>query len=435
MTTPIHMNWAGNQRWTPASVVHPTSEDELAAAIREAGAAGRRVRAIGSGHSFTAIAATDGVQVVLDRWRGLIEVDPGSGAATFRAGTTLAEIPQLLGAHGLAMENLGDVDRQTLAGAISTGTHGTGDRYGGLASQVRAMTLVLADGSVLRCAADERPELFAAARVGLGAFGIVSTITLGGVPAFLLDADECVVALAEMLETFLPLAASHDHVEFYWFPHTSRTLRKIDTRLPIDAEPRPLGRRRAWFDDEFLANDVYSVLQRIGHHVPALIPSFNRTEARLLGSRTYRDASDRVFTSTRRVPFREMEVAVPRDVVIEALREVRATIARRGWRISFPIEVRTAAGDDIWLSTAYARPSAYVAVHQYWRDQEDDYLPTIEAILMEAGGRPHWGKLHTQGAASLAGRYPRFEDARRVRAEVDPERRFTNPYLERVLGD
>ena len=429
-------NWSGDVVVEPARVAHPASEDELAATVAAAAADGQRVKAVGAGHSFTDIAATDGVHLRLDRWRGLEAVDPPRGLATLRAGTLLHEIPELLGAHGLAMENLGDIDRQTLAGAIATGTHGTGDRFGGLATQVAAMTIVLADGSVVRCAPDERPELFEAARLGLGAFGVVATITLQAVPAFLLQAEERPARLSEILATFLDLAASHDHVEFFWFPHTTRTLLKIDDRRPLHEGPDPLSPRRAWFDDELVANDVYGALVRIGHHVPWLVPSLNRLEGRVLSGRTYRDQSHRVFVSARRVRFREMEYAVPRGDVVDVVRAIQDAIERGGWRISFPIEVRTAAADDVWLSTAHGRPTAYVAVHRYWRDrpQPDPYFDTIERILVEAGGRPHWGKLHTQDAATLAARYPRFDDARRVRDTVDPERRFANAYLDRVLG-
>ena len=436
MSDPTWRSWSGDVVVDPWQVVHPASEDELASTVATAAAEGRRVKAVGAGHSFTDIAATDGVQVRLDRWRGLEAVDPARGLATLRAGTRLSEIPELIGAHGLAMENLGDIDRQTLSGAIATGTHGTGDRFGGLATQVAALTLVLADGSVVRCAPNERPELFEVARLGLGAVGIVSTITLQAVPAFLLQAEERPARLTETLAAFLDLAASHDHVEFYWFPHTTRTLLKIDDRRPLHAGLEPLSPTRAWFDDELLANDLYGLLARSGHHVPALVPSMNRLVGRLLSGRRYRDASHRVFVSSRRVRFREMEYAVPRADVIDVVRAIKDAMDRGGWRISFPIEVRTAAADDVWLSTAHARPTAYVAVHRYWRDRPDPdpYLDAVERILVGAGGRPHWGKLHTLDAAALAARYPRFDDARRVRDDVDPERRFANSYLDRVLG-
>jgi len=428
------VNWGRNQRCTPASIVTPGSVDELVAAVRAAGQAGQRVKPVGAGHSFTSIAVTDGVHLQLDRLAGLVAADPSSGLVTLRAGTRLRDIPALLAPHGLAMENLGDIDAQSISGAISTGTHGTGDRFGGIATQVRVLEIVLADGSVVTCSADERPELFAAARVGLGALGVLSSVTLQCVPAFLLHAIEKPVPFEEMLGSFHERVAAHDHVEFYWFPHTDWTLYKEDTRHPADAEKRPLGKVRSYVDDELLSNTAFGALCRLGHHVPGVIRTVNKISARALGAREYRDASHTVLASPRRVRFCEMEYAVPRDTITDVLREVRQLIDRRGWRISFPIEIRVAAADDIWLSTASERKSAYIAVHKYFRTPHEEYFRAVEDIVGAVAGRPHWGKLHYLSAADLASRYPRFDDFVRLRDELDPEGRFANDHLDRVLG-
>jgi L-gulono-1,4-lactone dehydrogenase len=427
-------NWGRNQQCSPASVVSPASVDELAAAVAAAGAEGRRVKPVGAGHSFTSIALTDGVQLRLDQISGVVSADPATGLVTLYAGTRLHQIPALLAPFGLAMENLGDIDAQSISGAISTGTHGTGHAFGGIATQVRALSLVLADGSVVECSDEERPDLFAAARVGLGALGVLSTVTLQCVPAFLLHAVEKPVPFEEMLSTFHEQVAVHDHVEFYWFPHTDWTLYKEDTRLPLDAGTKPLGRIASYVDDELLSNTAFGALCRLGHHVPGVIRTVNKVSARALGSREYRDLSHRVLTSPRRVRFCEMEYAVPRDAIIDVLREVRALIERKGWRISFPIEVRVAAADDIWLSTAYERETGYIAVHSYFRTPHEEYFRAVEDIVATVAGRPHWGKLHYLGATDLAARYPRFDDFVRLRDEVDPEGRFANEYLDRVLG-
>jgi L-gulonolactone oxidase len=300
---------------------------------------------------------------------------------------------------------------------------------------VRALTLVLADGSVVACSADERPDLFAAARVGLGALGVIATVTLQCEPAFLLRAVERPMPFGEMLESFHERVAQHDHVEFYWFPHTDLTLYKEDTRLPLDAGRKPLGKVSAWINDEFLSNTAFGALNGLAHAVPAIIPAFNQISARALGSRDFTDLSHRVLTSPRRVRFCEMEYAVPREAITDVVREVRALIERRGWRISFPVEVRTAAADDIWLSTASDRPSAYLAVHTYYRTPYEEYFRAVEQIVGAVAGRPHWGKLHWLTATDLAERYPRFGDFVRLRDEVDPEGRFGNDYLDRVLGE
>jgi L-gulonolactone oxidase len=428
------VNWARNQRCNPATVQSPASVDELVTIIKSAGDAGQRVKPVGAGHSFTAIALTDGVQLRLDKISGIVSADPESGLVTLFAGTRLRDIPGLLSPYGLAMENLGDIDSQSISGAISTGTHGTGAKYGGIAAQVRALSLVLADGSVVECSASERPELFNAARVGLGALGVLATVTLACVPAFRLKAVERPMPFAEMIESFHERVAAHDHVEFFWFPHTDWTLYKENTRMPGIEPIAPLGKISAYIDDELLSNTVWGALCWLNHQVPSSIPTTARIAAKALGAREYVDLSHRVLTSERRVRFREMEYAIPRETVTDVVREVRALIERKGWRISFPVEIRVAAADDIWLSTASERDSAYVAVHAYHRTPHEEYFAGVEQIVAAVDGRPHWGKLHTLTAAELSQRYPRFDDFLRVRQEVDPEGRFTNDHLDRVLG-
>jgi FAD-linked oxidoreductase len=426
--------WGRTHRWRPAELAAPASLDELVATVVRAGEGGVRVKAIGAGHSFTGVAVTDGVQVTLDRYTGLVDADPTTGRVTLRAGTRLRDVPALLAPYRLAMTNLGDVDVQSIAGAISTGTHGTGARYGGLATQVDALTLILADGSVARCSATVRPDLFAAARVSLGALGVIATVTLRCEPAYLLRAVERPMTYDAQRETFLDRAAVHDHVEFHWFPHTDRTLDKQHTRLPAGALPTPLPRWRAWLDDELVANTLYGAVCGLGAAVPVLVPPLAELSARAVGPRTYADAPGVVLPSPRRVRFRELEYALPRDALFAALDELRALIDRRGWRTPIPVEVRLAAADDVWLSTAHGRDSAYVAVHQYHRNPYRDFLRGAEQVLLHHDGRPHWGKLHTLDASALADRFPRFADFVTLRDVLDPDRRFANVHLARVLG-
>jgi L-gulono-1,4-lactone dehydrogenase len=427
-------NWSGDQQARPVRVEAPQDATEVAAAIKAAARDGLRARMVGSGHSFTGAAVTDGVLLRPDALTGLIGVDTAARAVTVRAGTRLRELNGLLGAHGLALENLGDIDRQTIAGAVATGTHGTGLGYGGLATQVTALELVLADGSVVTCSAAQRPDLFAAAAVGLGAYGIVTAVTLRCEQAFVLHAVEEPAKLGDLLDgRFDALAQTNEHVEFYWFPHTDDCLVKRNNRVRPGERPRPLRWRRRLLDDELLANGVFGLTCALGHRRPALIPPVNRLATRLLGARDYTGVSSGVFTSPRRVRFREMEYALPRAELPAALRELDGLIRRTGWRISFPVEVRVAAADDLWLSTAYGRQTGYIAVHQYVRTPHQEYFSAVEAIMLAAGGRPHWGKLHTLDAAALRARYPRHADAVALRAAVDPERRFGNAYVDRVL--
>jgi FAD/FMN-containing dehydrogenase len=229
------------------------------------------------------------------------------------------------------------------------------------------------------------------------------------------------------------LTADNEHFEFYWFPHSEGCLTKRNNRN--EGPARPLPRWRYLLDDEFLSNSLFGATCRLGSAFPALIPSVNSVAARALGARTYSDAAFRVFTSPRRVRFKEQEYAIPREALSDALSEVRALFQRRDWRISFPIEVRVTPRDDVWLSTAYDRDSAYVAIHVFHTALHEQYFTEVEAVMTSAGGRPHWGKMHTRDAHYLMAAYPRMRDYLAVRDVVDPDRRFGNDYLRQVLGD
>ncbi|ARQ67919.1 D-arabinono-1,4-lactone oxidase [Streptomyces marincola] len=434
MTATAWRNWSQTRRAHPVRVERPGSVDELSDVVCRAVREGLRVKAVGSGHSFTGAAATDGVLVRMDALDRPVRVDRAGGLVTVEAGMPLHLLNRVLAAHGLALTNLGDIDRQTVSGAISTGTHGTGARSGSLAAQVMALELVLADGTSVRCSAAERPELFEAARIGLGALGVISRVTLACEPAFALHASETPMRLRDVLARLDELITRNDHFEFYWFPHTDRVLTKRNNRLPPGVPPRPLRRGRAWLEDEFLSNTLFAGVNRAGTAVPAMIPRLNAVSSRALSARRYSDASHRVFTSPRRVVFRELEYAVPRAEVADVLTAVDRWIEGSGERVAFPVEVRFTPADDLWLSTAHGRDTAYIAVHQYLRRPFARYFRAVAGIADAAGGRPHWGKLHWLTARDLAPRYPRFADFLRVRAALDPEGTFANAYLDRVLG-
>ncbi len=442
-------NWAGTATAAPAQWCRPRNEAEISAAVKDAAVAGLPVRALGSGHSFTAAAATSGVALDLSQWTGITAADTRTCLVTVRSGTTLRALNAELGGLGLAMANLGDIDAQTLAGALSTGTHGTGARLGGLATQVTSLELVLADGSVVTCSATTRPELFAAARIGLGALGVITSVTLRCVPSFTLRADERPMPVEEVLEQFDALAAANDHFEFYWFPYGRRALVKRNNRLPADgggpaasagagpaaSAPPPMPAWRRFWEFEVMENAAFGTLCRLGRARPRLIPALNRFSSAALSARSYTDVSHRVFVTPRRVRFAESEYAVPRESLGHVIAELRRAVPRLADPVMFPVEVRVAAADDIWLSTAYGRESAYVAIHQYTGLPYQAYFDRFGSIVAEVAGRPHWGKLHSLDAGRLRPLYPRFDEFRRVRAEVDPEGRFGNAYLTRVLGD
>jgi FAD-linked oxidoreductase len=425
-------NWAGDESCRPVAVVHPGSIEEIAAAIGRAARNGLGVRVAGAGHSFSDIACTDGLQIVLDRCARVLDLDCEAGLVRVQGGITIAQLSSYLAEHGLALENLGDIDVQSVAGAISTATHGTGARLGNIPSQVVELTLVLADGSTLVCSREHDPELLRAARVGLGALGVVAEVTLRCVPAFTLRGVDAPAPLAQTLDHFEELALANEHFELFVFPHCDVALTRTNNRT--DEAPRPRGRVAEYANEVLLTNHAFELCCRIGRRLPDRIPEINRLVTRLAGSSKRVDRSDRIFASPRLVRFTEMEYALPREHTTEAVRRVMETIEQRGFAVPFPIEVRTVAPDDALLSTAADRESGYVAVHMYRGMEWRPYFKAVEQIMVSLQGRPHWGKRHFQTAATLRPLYPGWDRFQAVRARLDPQGRFANAWTERVLG-
>jgi FAD-linked oxidoreductase len=406
---------------------------ELADAVRQAVADGLRVKTVGTGHSFTAIAATDGLLIRPDLMTGIRRIDRSGMTVTVESGTPLKRLNTALAREGLSLTNMGDIMEQTVAGAASTGTHGTGRDSASIAAQIKGLELVTADGRVLSCSEKENPEIFAAARIGLGALGIVTAITFAVEPVFLLTAREEPMAFDRVLAEFDELHAENEHFEFYWFPHTGNCNTKRNNRSA--GPPDPPGRVGGWIEDELLSNGAFQLACSLGRAVPAAVPAIARVSSRALSARTYTDIPYKVFTSPRRVRFVEMEYALPRQAAVAALREVRAMLERSPLRVGFPVEVRTAPADDITLSTASGRETAYIAVHMYRGTPYRSYFTAVERIMTAHCGRPHWGKIHTRDAAYFAEAYPRFGEFTALRDRLDPDRVFHNAYLRRVLGD
>jgi FAD-linked oxidoreductase len=427
-------NWGRSAAAQVAHVARPTSVDDVVAVVRTAAERELTVKAVGAGHSFTEIAGTTGVQVTLDGLQGLVGVDTVTKRVRVAAGTRLHRLGPLLAEHGLALQNMGDIDRQSIAGATSTGTHGTGIGFGGLATQIVGATLVTGSGDVLRVSETERAELLPAVRLGLGALGILVEVELQCVDSFVLRSADRPRPFDEVLDGWPELVEAADHFEFYWWPHTDKAMTQTKTRLPAGtafAKPNPVA---LWAEKRLLENEALRVQQALGHLIQPAVPGLSRFATSVYGEGERTGVSYEIFASPRLVRFRESEYAIPFESLPRALREVRDLVERQGWRISFPVEVRAAAPDDNWMSTAYDRPSAYIAVHRYFRDDPDEYFRAFDAIMRTYDGRPHWGKMHFRSADDLRPAYPRFDDFLAVRDELDPERRFGNRYLDRVLG-
>ena len=398
--------------------------------MKRAAAEGRRVKVSASGHSFTDIACTDDVMLRLDALDALVSVN--GPLAEVQAGITLHRLGAELAMRDLAMENQGDIDRQQLAGALSTATHGTGAMFPNLSAQVHSLTLVSADGEVRELSEDSDPEAFRAARVGLGALGVITRVTLRCVPLFTLKRLDRPRSLDETLANLDELVDSNDHFEFYGFPYTGRVMTRESERSDQATEPTEPWKR--WVNDVIAENAIPSAIFRVGRAAPRAIPAINRRIVPLMQPSVTIDHAYRVYASRRNIPFTEMEYGIPREAGAEAVRRLVDLIERRRLPVSMPYEVRFTRGDDAHLSTAAERDTCYIAVHQYRGMHFDAYFRGVERIMDDYGGRPHWGKRHFQTAATLAPRYSGWKAFQEVRARLDPDRVFANDYTDRVLG-
>lgn len=431
-TSGASANWAGNETWTPRETARPGSLDALRSVLSRARHEGLVVRPAGSRHSFTALCATDGIALDLAAFSGIREID--DDLVTVGAGTPLHQLNLLLDQRGRAMANLGDIDRQTIAGAVSTGTHGTGAGQQGIAAQVAALTLVTPAGDAISCSRTDNADLFHAACVGLGAFGVVVELTLRTVPAFGMDIT---VQRGDRRSTVAALEehVTADHFEFFWFPLDETAQLKTSRRMSSGEPIQPLPAARAWLEDVLLENGAMAALCGVGRRWPGQLPRLHRWAGAAISGRRYSDQSFRVFASQRWVRFVESEYAIPRPA-LEGVLDAVADLARAlPVGPAFPVEVRFAAADDLWLSTAYERENAYVAVHQYAPMPYADLMRGFADICAAVGGRPHWGKLHPLGAAELAGLYPRFDQVAQLRRDVDPDGVLLNAHLRHVFGE
>lgn len=426
-------NWSGSVRCTPRHILHPADEREVASALVEARGDALPVRIVGAGHSYSPLVATSGTILSLDRLAGIIDADPAGQTAVIAAGTRLHTLGKPLRNRGLALQNQGDVDYQSLAGALATATHGTGITLGCLSAYITGLRLVTPDGSILECDATREAEVFRAAKLHLGCLGAVTAITLQLRSAYRLRDETRVVPLEEGLASLPDLLGQHRHVECWWFPHADvigvRTM--SETEEPVN--DRPLKR---WIAEQVVDNGLFGLVAAVSR-LPGLgrsRPALSRLVARMAGAKPYVDWSYRVLATARSVRANEMEYAVPAAQGPEAIRAIARYVRRERTPVLFPIEYRYVAADDIPLSPFYGRESAVLSIHQDARVSREPYFRDVERLLREMGGRPHWGKLHSLGAAELEPLYPEWGLFQRVRRRLDPDGKLMTPYLRGVLG-
>jgi FAD-linked oxidoreductase len=408
-------NWSGSVKARPDLFARPTTEAELVGLVRAA----VKVRVVGAGHSFMPLCATDGLLLDLSRLEGDVEVAKDRASVWAPGGMSLAELTKRLWSVGLSLANQGDVNPQSLAGAISTSTHGTGETLGSLATFALGFRIVTADGEIVECAADLRSGLFEAARVSLGLLGVISRIRISVVPAFHLRQRLFTARLAEIHERFDEWAAANRHAEFFIFPYSDRAIVKI-----LETTPAPETTRAPVTDIDENAFRLACELARV---MPCAIPILHKIMARVGGAASESvGPAFEIYPSERTIPFEEMEYELPRPVGLATLQTVIAEIRKRKLPVVFPFEFRVTAADDIWLSPFNRGPCASISMHQYGPMDWKAPFDAIEPIFRDAGGRPHWAKRHTLTARDVYGLYPHAADFERVRAVIDPGAKFAN---------
>jgi FAD-linked oxidoreductase len=420
-------NWSGGVSCKPRKIVAPKDEVELAAVVRQAD---EPIRTPGTGHSFTPLNASDGVLIDLTAFRGLKNADPERQTATLSAATPLWQAGPLLYAQGLGLKNMGDIDRQTLAGVVGTGTHGTGRTLKSFSAEVAGFRMVLASGEEVECSPSVNPDIFAAGRTSLGALGVMTEITMNVRPAYKLIEDNFLLPIDELFRRLDELVAANRHFEFFWFPYADvavcKSLNETDQPAP---EPRTAEQMHERGEQVSSDQRAFGVINEVLPYTPFLLKQAHRLFSQLMPGTGKVRWSHEIFPSPRTTRFNEMEYALPYAKGPDALREVVETIRKKRINTGFPIEYRSVAADDVWMSPFYERESATIAVHQYHRVGTARLFDACESIFGSYQGRPHWGKRHTRAARDLSGLYPKFEDFRRLRRRLDPTGKFLNPHL------
>lgn len=424
-------NWARSTAFTPASVERPDSLDALRAAVARAARGGAKVKVFGVGHSWSEANHTNGHALRLDRLRA-VSVDAGARRATAQGGARVHEVNRALTDAGLALENLGSISEQTLAGAVSTGTHGSGLRFGVMATQVVGMTLVTADGEARTLRADSDPELFAAARVGFGAFGVVADLTVACEPAFDLRERRSVLPFGDAFgPAMIEAAERNDHSQYLWLPHndTALLIERNRTSAP-SARPGPPGPPPV----RGAENAAFGALLALGDAFPPIIPTLNRlARGAVYATGTRVDRSDLVLNNPLPPRYVESEYAVPIERAVEAMGALRELVDREGLRLNFPIGVRFTRGDDLWMSPAYGRASCFVGLMQAGGGPRvERAFAAFESLMKRLGGRPHWGKIFRATPAELRAMYPdTYERFAALLARTDPTGAFRTPFVDR----
>ena len=425
-------NWGKNVQWQPSNFFEPSSEGEIQSIIQKAITDKKKIRIIGSGHSFTPLCATDDVSISLDNYQGIIEVDKEKCQATVKGGTKLFKLGDMLFQHGLAMENLGDIDVQSIAGTISTGTHGTGRDFGTISTQVVGLKMINGKGELITCSEEINASLFKAAQVSLGSLGVITEVTLQCVPAYRMKVENKKEDLSDVLASLSQRHKENRNFEFYWIPYTKTAWTKSSN--VVDAEVSDKVGLMNYYVEYFLENYLFKGFCELA----TLFPSQNELVAKITAASISNVSkvhnSHKIYATQRLVRFKEMEYNIPIEVYDDVWKEVMRVVNSKKYNIHFPIENRVVKQDDILMSPAYGRDSAYIACHVYYKKDHRPYFKALEEVFRAYGGRPHWGKMNSLKAKDVVDLYPEFNTFMKHRLEQDPDEVFITPYLRSLLG-
>lgn len=425
-------NWAGNVIWNPSEIAYPSSQEEIQQLVLKAANDRKKIRVLGTGHSFTALCQTEDTLVSLDKYQGLITVDTGKMQATVKGGTKLNHLGDLLFKEGMAMENLGDIDVQSIAGTISTGTHGTGASFGTISTQVIALQFVNGKGEIISCSETENRELFKAAQVSMGALGIITQITLQCVPLYKLGVEMKAAPLEDVLANLQAHLDDNRNFEFFWLPYTNKVATKT-SNIEATSEVDKISFFNYW-SEYIIENYLFMGICEFGKWFPSKTQAISKLTANLISDSKKTAFSHKIYATPRLVKFREMEYNVPADAYQEVMKDVIKTVNSGKFDVHFPIENRWVKGDDILMSPANGRDSAYIACHVYSNKDCKPYFKALEDIFRAYDGRPHWGKMNTLSPAVIADMYPEFSTFMKHRSEQDPDNIFVSQYMKQLLG-
>ncbi len=420
-------NWSGGVTCKPKFVVAPKDEVELAAAVRTSEGP---VRTPGTGHSFTPLNETSGTLIDLKAFSGLKGFDAESGVVTLGAATPLWEIGSLIHPLGFGLKNMGDIDRQTLGGVVGTGTHGTGQNLKSFSAEVAGFRLLLASGEVIHCSPEENADVFLGGRTSLGALGVMTEIAMHLRAAYKLVEQNFLLPVDELFEKLPGLIANNRHFEFFWFPYSDmtvcKTLNESSDRAP---DPRSAEVMRDRGEKRNADMALFAAVNRVLPYASFLLKPAHGLFSRAMSGANKVHWSHEAFPSPRPVRFNEMEYAVPAEDGADTMREIVKVIRTRKINTGFPLEFRTVAADDVWMSPFYERASVTIALHQFHTVDTTPLFDAAESVFRAADGRPHWGKRHTRSGHELSHLYPKYQEFRLLRRRLDPKDKFLNDHL------